>query len=124
VNKKYFYLVAISLIVTAALAACGGGGGANQTPLDVTLTAGSELKFTPNTLTAKVGQTVNVTLDNTGALEHSFLVDELSVDSGVVAGGSKKVVSFTPSAAGTYTFYCSIPGHKDGGMTGTLTVSP
>jgi len=123
VNKKYFYLVAISLIVAVALAACGGGG-ASQTPLDVTFTTGSELKFQPNTLTAKVGQTVNVTLDNTGALEHSFLVDELSVDSGVVAGGSKKVVSFAPSAAGTYTFYCNISGHKEGGMTGTLTVSP
>jgi uncharacterized cupredoxin-like copper-binding protein len=27
------------------------------------------------------------------------------------------------AAAGTYDFYCSLPGHKEAGMTGTLTVS-
>ncbi len=123
-SKKRFNLLMIGLLVAAALAACGGGGGASQTPLDVTFTTGSELKFQPNTLTAQVGQTVNVTLDNTGALEHSFLIDELSVDSGVVAPASKKTLSFTPSAAGTYTFYCNVAGHREGGMTGTLTVHP
>jgi uncharacterized cupredoxin-like copper-binding protein len=121
VSKKRFNLTLIGLLVAAALAACGGAG---PSPLDVTFTTGSELKFQPSTLTAQVGQTVNVTLDNTGALEHSFLIDELSVDSGVVAPASQKTISFTPSAAGTYTFYCNIAGHREGGMTGTLTVNP
>lgn len=29
---------------------------------------------------------------------------------------------FTPTQPGTYEFYCSVPGHKDAGMKGTLTV--
>ena len=36
-------------------------------------------------------------------------------------GGSKTLtVNLKP---GTYTYYCSVPGHEMGGMKGTLTVS-
>jgi uncharacterized cupredoxin-like copper-binding protein len=36
---------------------------------------------------------------------------------------AKATVQFTPTAAGTYQFYCAEPGHKEAGMVGTLTVS-
>lgn len=32
-------------------------------------------------------------------------------------------VSFTPSAAGTYEYYCTVEGHKEAGMVGTLVVT-
>lgn len=39
-----------------------------------------------------------------------------------VKPGDKGWVEFTPTAAGTYSFYCSVPGHKASGMEGTLVV--
>ena len=37
--------------------------------------------------------------------------------------GAHGVVEFTPSAAGEYEFYCTVPGHREAGMVGTLRVS-
>ena len=37
-------------------------------------------------------------------------------------GGEQETVTFTAPAAGTYTFLCTVPGHYDTGMSGTLTV--
>ncbi|HLE29503.1 MAG TPA: cupredoxin domain-containing protein [Anaerolineales bacterium] len=117
-KSKKIYL-AVLVIATVVLTACGGGG---QTT-GVTVKA-EDLKFTPNTLTAKVGDSVTVNLQNAGALEHSFIIDEFSVRLEGVQPGQTGSVSFTPSAAGTYTFYCDVPGHKEAGMVGTLTVNP
>ena len=122
-NKRFSFLIA-ALIACAVLAACGGGGGGGGTSaLDVTL-KGEDIKFDTTSLTATVGQTVNVTLQNAGVLEHSFIVDELNVRIEKVPAGQTGTASFTPSSAGTYTYYCDVPGHKEAGMTGTLTVNP
>jgi uncharacterized cupredoxin-like copper-binding protein len=40
-----------------------------------------------------------------------------------VIGGGRSTVTATLKA-GTYTFYCSVPGHEQAGMRGTLTVTP
>jgi uncharacterized cupredoxin-like copper-binding protein len=83
---------------------------------------GEDIKFDVTTITAKVGQSVTVNLENTGALEHSFVVDELNVNI-LVKPGEKGTVTFTPQQAGTYTYYCHIQGHREAGMVGTLTVN-
>ena len=111
-------LTVVFVFLGVMLAACGGG------PAPVSLDIeGQDIAYDITSLTAQVGQEVTVTLDNVGALEHSFLIDELGVDSGIVAAGASGTVTFTPGTAGTYTFYCNIPGHSDAGMIGELTVS-
>lgn len=119
-NNKRFAILALGLIAMLALTACGTGGGGS--PLAVTIKA-EDIKFDTPTITAKVGQAVTVTLNNTGALDHSFIIDELNVKIENVKPGATGSTTFTPSAAGTYTFYCNVPGHKEAGMTGTLTVT-
>lgn len=94
-----------------------GDGGATALTVDMV-----DLAFEPNTLTIPAGTDVTVTVENKGALPHNFSVTDQPIDSGEVPSGqSADVVVNLP--AGTYEFYCNIPGHKEAGMVGTLTVS-
>jgi uncharacterized cupredoxin-like copper-binding protein len=64
---------------------------------------------------------VTFNFTNQGALEHAFKIDDPLVESKIVpGGGTDSLVVNLP--AGTYEFYCPVPGHKEAGMVGTLTV--
>ncbi|MBS3165137.1 cupredoxin domain-containing protein [Candidatus Woesearchaeota archaeon] len=54
-------------------------------------------------------------------IAHAFDIDELGVHS-VVLGGKDAHLTFTPRVAGNFTMHCSIPGHAEAGMRGTLVV--
>lgn len=118
-NKRYLGLAGLiaALALVLVLAACGGGG---SSPVNVTI-IGEDIKFSPTTIEAQVGQTVNLTLDNQGALDHSLYIDEFNVKI-EAAPGQKASASFTPNAAGTYEFYCHVAGHTEAGMVGSLIV--
>ena len=82
------------------------------------------LKFTKGTLTAKAG-TVTINFTNSSPLAHNFTVQQGT--SGPVVGATPTFMGGTKTLtlklkAGTYTFYCSVPGHRAAGMQGTLTV--
>ena len=77
--------------------------------------------FDPSELEAHEG-TVTVTYNNVDAIPHDFAVDELGVKE-LVDPNTSADISFEASP-GTYAFYCSIPGHREAGMEGTLTVLP
>lgn len=77
-----------------------------------------DLYFDPNAIAIPANNDVKVTLTNVGALQHDFVIDG-QVDSGMVVGGGS--TEFTLNLApGTYSFYCSVEGHADAGMIGTL----
>jgi uncharacterized cupredoxin-like copper-binding protein len=106
---------------TAAGKPAGGGGGATQ---NVEVKGLDTLKFDPATLTVRSGQPVHLTLTSTGSLAHDWVVDNLDGKKVSVEAAASQSTStdFTPSAAGTFQFYCSQPGHREAGMVGTLTV--
>jgi nitrite reductase (NO-forming) len=80
-----------------------------------------DIAFQPTQITIAANTDVVLQLTNKGALTHNFTIDELNISSGDVTGGGS--VSVTINAKpGTYQFYCSVPGHKDLGMIGTLIV--
>jgi plastocyanin len=114
------------------LGACGGGGGGGDAsqpttgPIDLTVKAldpGGKYSFDLKDYTAKAG-TVNVALVNEGKENHNLLVQgvdkkkfKLSVTTGQTTSGAVTL------AAGTYTIYCDIAGHRSSGMEAKLAVS-
>jgi nitrite reductase (NO-forming) len=96
----------------------------SATPQQLTVRAMDTMKFDPPTLSAKAGQPIQVTLDNTGQLAHDFSVTE-GVSQPIkdsTQPGQKAVTTFTIDKPGTYTYFCSEPGHEQAGMKGTLTI--
>jgi plastocyanin len=92
--------------------------------LDVTAAPGGNLKFTPDTLTAKTGLAkIDVTVAGAG---HTFTMQDpttLMPSLSLNAAGSKVTGVAFFEKPGTYTFFCSIPGHEAAGMKGTITVT-
>jgi len=76
-------------------------------------------RFSPSTLTLRVGDYVLVT-DKDNVAPHTFTIDALNVDSGGMSQGDTYRYRFLK--AGTFDFICSY--HENVGMTGTVTVKP
>lgn len=74
--------------------------------------------FSPRNVTVKKGEPVKISFTNVGI--HTFTVDELNVD--VPLRGFSPVAEFTPTKAGTFEYYCKIPGHREAGQVGVITV--
>ena len=93
------------------------------TKLKLAANPAGQLAFDTKQLSAKAG-TVTIEMTNMSPIEHSVAVSEGSKILGqtpVFVGGSKSVtLKLKP---GTYTFFCTVPGHRQAGMEGTLTVS-
>lgn len=87
----------------------------------VTVT-GTEFAFAPSTLTVKEGQPVQLTFKNNGTYPHNLTIAQLGVATKTIQPGQEDTVTFTPTKTGSFTFACTVPGHADRGMTGTLTV--
>ena len=82
--------------------------------------AGNEYSFAPSALKASAGRTT-IRFTNTGAVDHDFSIDALRIHLIEKPGKTgDATVTLTP---GTYTFFCAVPGHRQSGMQGTLTVS-
>jgi plastocyanin len=83
----------------------------------------SELKFDTTELTSKPGK-VTIDFENPSAIPHNVQIEN---EKGEVLGGTETIASSEESATvdlepGTYTFFCSIPGHREAGMEGKLVV--
>lgn len=76
------------------------------------------------TLAANAGDTIEIVLQSGEGAEHDLVIPELNVASSrFSAGTGKTTVRFKVPSSGTFTYYCSIPGHRQIGMEGRLQVS-
>ena len=117
----------VAALVALPLAACGddddpavnGGGGGEPSGDAIEVTGTDGLDFDPSEATAPAG-TINFVLINGGSQPHTLVVegheDAMKLTVGNTDEGSIDL------EAGEYVFYCDVPGHRGGGMEGTLTV--
>ena len=79
-----------------------------------------DIFFDPKELTIPANTPIEFDLPNVGASPHDFSIDALKVSVPVEPGDTGSVTINAP--AGTYEYYCNVPGHKEAGMVGTLIV--
>ncbi len=98
-------------------AAAAGPGGTLQLAASPT-----DLAYDKQELSSKPGE-VTIDFTNPSALEHDVAIekDGKEIATSELIAESKTSVS-ADLAPGTYTFLCTVPGHAEAGMTGTLTV--
>lgn len=113
----------------------------NRTPEGIVVEA-NEFGFKPSTLKVSVGQPVKVIFRNAGSVEHDWSIFKLPISGKKESSGGHDMpnmteepavhvaakhgqsnqLEFTPTTAGTYEFWCTVPGHKEAGMIGKLVV--
>ena len=98
-------------------ASASGPGGTLQLAASAT-----DLAFDKTSLTSKPGE-VTIDFDNPSALEHNVAIEqsgkEIAVSETLAEGETTVSADLAP---GTYTYLCTIPGHAEAGMEGTLVV--
>lgn len=110
-------LVAATIAVGASWSRTDGGSSTAATGGQAMVSL-KEFAITPATV--GVGGSLQVT--NEGAVAHNLTVEGGPATSDLAAGGSE-VLELNDLAAGTYTMFCSIPGHREAGMEATLTIA-
>ena len=99
-----------------------GGSAGSASALDFE-TAPSGLAYSSDSASAAAGK-VTVNFTNTQPLTHDVAIED---SSGKTVGKTELIAEGSDSAVvdlkpGEYTFYCTVPGHREAGMEGTLTV--
>lgn len=130
--------LALLLVLTAsvlALSACGGGsssssttpastsggGGGGGSTVKISADPSGALKFEQTDVSATAG---SITIDFTNM---SSLPHDVKIEGNGASGGTDEITDSSTTATvdlepGTYTFFCSVDGHRAAGMEGTLTV--
>ena len=129
-----FVLVLAALVL--ALSACGGGsssssttpattgggGGGGGSTVKISADPSGALKYEQTDVSATAG---SITIDFTNM---SSLPHDVTIEGNGASGATDQITDSTTSTTvdlepGTYTFFCSVDGHRAAGMEGTLTVN-
>ncbi len=107
-------------LLGSAVKKAGGGepivaeAGALEIPAD----PGGALLYASDQASAPAGK-LTITLTNSSGVPHDIVIDGKGETKQITDGSADFSATFAP---GDYTFYCSVPGHRQAGMEGKLTV--
>jgi uncharacterized cupredoxin-like copper-binding protein len=126
-----------AVVLLGVLFGCSSGSSASVETVRLTT---EHMAFSTKEIRVMKGTPINLVLTNKDTTLHDFSIDKIPAkvkqahgsahgDHGAepvvhvaADAGKSGSVEFTPTQAGTYTFYCTVPGHKDAGMEGKLIV--
>ena len=102
-------------------ATTGGGGGGGGSTVKISADPSGALKFEQTDVSATAG---SITIDFTNM---SSIPHDVTIEGNGASGATDQITDSTTSTTvdlepGTYTFFCSVDGHRAAGMEGTLTV--
>ncbi|HEY3062023.1 MAG TPA: heavy metal translocating P-type ATPase [Chloroflexota bacterium] len=146
---EYAYLVGIAVVALAVGAAAlsfarSDMGSVNTRPVSRTMQVNTTeaLRFTPDQLSVRAGETIAFEITNPGAVPHEFFIGtpaeqqeheremiedgaQMPAEPGQVdvpAGQTVRLI-YTFDQPGTLEYGCHVPGHYPAGMRGTITIS-
>ncbi|MGH2978621.1 MAG: plastocyanin/azurin family copper-binding protein [Solirubrobacterales bacterium] len=119
---------ALACLAAALLAGCGGDDSAAPAPRGPNTVVMTDYEYHPRDVRVRAGRTLTVV--NEGGIAHNLTVergpnpreetDELAGTNSFLKGDSERLrVDLAP---GRYAIVCTVPGHRELGMTGSLTV--
>ena len=83
----------------------------------------TNFEFDIKTITVNEGDTIVINLTNNSNALHDWVLDEFNAETDELSEGQSDSITFVADQAGTFEYYCSVPGHRQLGMIGTLTVN-
>ncbi|MEO7938578.1 MAG: cupredoxin family protein [Burkholderiaceae bacterium] len=120
----------------------GKAGDAAKVSRTIQVELNDTMRFTPDNLTAKAGETVRFFVVNKGKLTHEMIVgtaEEIDEHAQMMkkmpgmmhkeanqinlAPGQRGAIVWQFAKAGTVTYACLVPGHKEAGMVGKIEVN-
>jgi plastocyanin len=132
--RRLVPLLAILALVPFALAACGGDDETTSAEttdpnpateaVDVAAVEDGSFAYQEDELEAPAGR-LTVNFANPAPIAHDVCLESPDGEdlgcTELIADGDTDVAEFEVEE-GDYTYYCSVAGHREGGMEGTLTV--
>lgn len=99
----------------------GDEEGAADVPEDALVFVAVDIDYSEAPATAPAGE-ATIAIDNEGGIVHDVTFEEIGSEPVVEAQGGETATGTVTLEAGTYTYYCSVTGHRSAGMEGTLEV--
>jgi len=136
-KNKLSIALAISVLVPFGLASCGGDDGSSGESeatsdessstggggtIAITAVPDGSFAYEEESAEAEAGENT-IEFENPASLPHDVQIEGPDGDLGGTETISEDSATFTVDLEpGDYTFYCSVTGHREGGMEGDLTV--
>jgi len=82
----------------------------------------TDKSFEPDEIKVHAGQRVELTLVNNNELSHDFVIEGTDIKTMLLDKDEIDTIVFELEERANYSFYCSVPGHREAGMEGLIVV--